>query len=141
MSSDDELGASLPPGPRMPRTLQTAIWFRRAQWLMAECARRFGDTFTLRILHEGAWVLVSHPDHVKHVFTGDPRVFHAGEPDELPPKSTDTRLVRPSPLEEAPEVSEPVRSTVALQLPHPDAPLDPTDLAVRPARARRHAVE
>jgi cytochrome P450 family 135 len=71
--------APLPPGPRMPSALQTAIWFRRAQWMQRQCAARFGDTFTLRILNEGTWVVLSHPDHVKQVFTGDPRVFHAGE--------------------------------------------------------------
>jgi cytochrome P450 len=63
----------------MPVALQTAIWFRRAQWMMAQCAARYGETFTLRIVNEGTWVMVSNPDHVKQVFTGDPRVFHAGE--------------------------------------------------------------
>ncbi len=70
---------SLPPGPRLPRPVQTAIWFRHAQWLLSQCAARFGETFTLRILHEGDWVMLSNPEHVKQVFTGDPRVFHAGE--------------------------------------------------------------
>ncbi len=70
---------ALPPGPRMPRALQTAIWFRRAQWMMAECRKRFGETFTLRIAHEGTWVMLSNPDDVKAVFTGDPRLLHAGE--------------------------------------------------------------
>jgi cytochrome P450 len=69
----------LPPGPRMPAALQTAIWFRSAQGMLDQCAARFGDTFTLRILNQGTWVVVSHPDHVKQVFTGDPGVFHAGE--------------------------------------------------------------
>src|SRR5438874_1550655 len=69
----------LPPGPRMPMPLQTAIWFRSAQWLLSQCAARFGETFSLRILNEGTWVVISNPDHVKQVFTGDPRVFHAGE--------------------------------------------------------------
>jgi cytochrome P450 len=63
----------------MPPALQTAIWFRQAQWLLSQCGSRFGDAFTLRILHEGAWVVLSNPDHVKQVFTGDPKVFHAGE--------------------------------------------------------------
>jgi len=63
----------------MPAGLQTAIWFRRAQWLMAQCAARYGETFTLRLLNEGPWVMISHPEHVRQVFTGDPRVFHAGE--------------------------------------------------------------
>lgn len=59
--------------------IQTAIWFRKAQWLMSQCAARYGETFTLRVLHEDPWVVLSNPAHVKEVFTGDPRVFHAGE--------------------------------------------------------------
>src|SRR5438067_577133 len=73
----------LPPGPRMPMPLQTAIWFRSAQWLLSQCAARFGETFSLRILNEGTWVVISNPDHVKQVFTGDPRVFHAGEGNQI----------------------------------------------------------
>ena len=73
------MNGSLPPGPRMPVAFQTAIWARHAQWLQRQCAARFGETFTLRIVHEGTWVMLSNPDHVKQVFTGDPRVFHAGE--------------------------------------------------------------
>src|SRR4051812_21297586 len=69
----------LPPGPRMPVALQTAIWFRRAQWLLSQCQARFGDTFSLRIVHEGTWVVLSNPEHVKQVFSGDPEVFLAGE--------------------------------------------------------------
>jgi len=49
----------LPPGPRMPRVLQTAIWFRRAQWMMGQCQRRYGDTFALKIAYEGTWVMVT----------------------------------------------------------------------------------
>jgi cytochrome P450 len=63
----------------MPVALQTAIWGRDAQWMLRQCAARFGETFTLRIVHEGTWVMLSNPEHVKQVFTGDPRVFHAGE--------------------------------------------------------------
>jgi cytochrome P450 family 135 len=73
----------LPPGPRMPRVLQTAIWFRRAQWMMAQCRRRYGDTFTLKIAYEGAWVMVSDPEDVKAVFTGDPDLLHAGEANRI----------------------------------------------------------
>ena len=46
---------------------------------MEDAARRYGDMFTLRITNEGTWVFVSHPDAVKQVFTGDPRLLHAGE--------------------------------------------------------------
>jgi cytochrome P450 family 135 len=73
----------LPPGPRMSRALQTAIWSRQAQWMLGQCRSRFGDMFTLRIANEGTWVMVSDPEAVKQVFTGDPRVFHAGEGNEI----------------------------------------------------------
>ena len=73
----------LPPGPPFPVALQTAIWFRRAQWLMAQCAARYGETFTLRILHEGTWVVLSNPEHVREVFTGPPQIFHAGEANRI----------------------------------------------------------
>jgi cytochrome P450 family 135 len=73
----------LPPGPRMPRALQTAIWSRQAQWMLEQSRARFGDMFTIRIAHEGDWVMVSDPGVVKQVFTGDPKVFHAGEGNQI----------------------------------------------------------
>jgi cytochrome P450 family 135 len=73
----------LPPGPRMSRAVQTAIWSRRAQWLLEQSRARFGDMFTLRIAYEGTWVMVSDPEAIKQVFTGDPRIFHAGEGNQL----------------------------------------------------------
>ncbi len=73
----------LPPGPRMPRALQTAIWSRQAQWMLEQSRARFGDMFTIRIAHEGTWVMVSDPAMVKQVFTGDPRIFHAGEGNQI----------------------------------------------------------
>ena len=47
--------------------------------MMGECARRYGDMFTLKIANEGTWVFVTDPDAVKQIFTGDPRLLHAGE--------------------------------------------------------------
>src|SRR5947209_15711687 len=70
---------ALAPGPRMPSPLLTVLWARHAQWVMSQCAARFGETFSLQLLHEDPWVMVSNPEHVKQVFTGDPDVFHAGE--------------------------------------------------------------
>jgi cytochrome P450 len=67
----------------MPRALQTAIWSRQAQWMLQQCRSRFGPMFTLEIANEGTWVMVTDPDVVKQVFTGDPRVFHAGEGNEI----------------------------------------------------------
>jgi cytochrome P450 len=47
--------------------------------MMSDCARRYGNMFTLRIANEGTWVFVTDPDAVKQIFTGDPRLLHAGE--------------------------------------------------------------
>jgi cytochrome P450 len=63
----------------MPRAAQTVMWFRRAQWMLETCQARFGDTFTLKIANEGTWVMTSNTDAIKQVFTGDPRLLHAGE--------------------------------------------------------------
>jgi cytochrome P450 len=73
----------LPPGPRMPRSIQTAIWTRQAQWFLTQGRRRFGPMFTLEIAYEGTWVIVSDPELIKQVFTGDPKVFHAGEGNDI----------------------------------------------------------
>jgi cytochrome P450 family 135 len=69
----------LPPGPTAHRVLQTARWIARPAAFMDDCARRYGDMFTLRITNEGTWVFITHPDAVRQVFTGDPRLLHAGE--------------------------------------------------------------
>jgi cytochrome P450 family 135 len=73
----------LPPGPRMPRALQTAIWSRQAQWFLEQSRARFGPMFSIKIAYEGDWVMVSDPELVKQVFTGDPKVFHAGEGNQI----------------------------------------------------------
>src|SRR6267143_2333783 len=73
----------LPAGPRLPTAVQSVIWFRRAQWLLDTCQARFGDMFTLKIANEGEWVVTSNPDVVKQVFTGDPRLLHAGEANRI----------------------------------------------------------
>jgi cytochrome P450 len=72
----------LPPGPPLPRIAQTAIWSRQARRLLYACQDRYGDVFTLKILGE-TWAVLADPEDVKQVFTGDPRVFHAGEGNEL----------------------------------------------------------
>ena len=51
--------------------------------MLTQSRRRLGPTFTLEIAYEGKWVIVSDPEMVKQVFTGDPKVFHAGEGNEI----------------------------------------------------------
>jgi cytochrome P450 len=58
----------------MPRSLQAIGWTQRPLPFLVRCQRRFGDTFTLRILHWGDWVILCDPDDVKRVFTAGPAV-------------------------------------------------------------------
>jgi cytochrome P450 len=67
----------------MPRAVQTAIWSRQAQWMLTQSRRRLGPMFTLEIAYEGKWVIVSDPELIKQVFTGDPKIFHAGEGNDI----------------------------------------------------------
>jgi cytochrome P450 len=68
------VSAKLPPGPRMPRSLQAIGWTQRPLPFLERCQRRFGDIFTLRILHWGDWVILADPSDVKKVFTAGPAV-------------------------------------------------------------------
>jgi cytochrome P450 len=69
----------LPPGPSLPVPLQTLGWVTRPLPFLERCRQRYGDTFTLRIRNEATWVVLSDPEDVKRVFTGDPNVLRAGE--------------------------------------------------------------
>jgi cytochrome P450 len=66
---------ALPPGPRAPSILQTLGWTFAPTWVMDQCARRFGETFTLTFGPSGRkLVVVSDPEAVKTVFTAPPEV-------------------------------------------------------------------
>jgi len=73
----------LPPSPPLPKAAQTAIWSRQARRLLYACQDRYGDMFTIRVAYEGTWVMLADPVAIKQVFTGDPRIFHAGEGNEI----------------------------------------------------------
>ena len=70
---------TLPPGPRGPHPRRPPAGSPAPAPTRAACASRYGDTFTLHVDRRAPWVVLSHPDDVKQVFTGDPNVLHAGE--------------------------------------------------------------
>lgn len=47
--------------------------------MLLECRQRYGPLFTLRLGEIGTVVLVSEPEHIRRIFTGDPDQMHAGE--------------------------------------------------------------
>ena len=59
------------------------IWSRQARRLLYACQDRYGDIFTIKVAYEGTWVMLADPEAIKQVFTGDPKVFHAGEGNQI----------------------------------------------------------
>src|SRR5436309_2009592 len=73
----------LPPGPRLPRALQTAgFLFGGARFLEA-CRRRYGEVVTFSTLFDSSFVMVFDPALIKQVFQGSGHQLHAGEANAL----------------------------------------------------------
>ena len=69
----------LPPGPRQPQYAQALQWLARPQEFMLRQRDRFGDVFTFDFITGFPLVVLADPEDVKTVFTGSPKVMHAGE--------------------------------------------------------------
>ena len=70
---------ALPIGPKSPAVFQLLQWIYRPIPFMEECARRYGDCFTIRFPLNPPLVLFRHTEAVKEIFTGDPDTLLAGE--------------------------------------------------------------
>src|ERR1700729_4281561 len=68
----------LPPGPKLPGTLQAVAWARRPLPFLERCQKHFGDIFTIQVKHAGTWVILADPEDVKKVFTADHAVLGVG---------------------------------------------------------------
>src|SRR5437763_16631087 len=69
----------MPPGPRMPRWLQTAGFMVGGVRFLEACRRRYGDAVTFGTVFDERFVMVFSPDLVKQVFKGSNDRLHAGE--------------------------------------------------------------
>ncbi len=75
--------AKLPPGPRLPRILQTAAFMLAGPRFLEACRRRYGGAVTLGTLFDDKFVILFDPDLVKEVFQGPADQLHAGEANAL----------------------------------------------------------
>jgi cytochrome P450 family 135 len=71
--------SALPPGPRLPKWIQTIVFMRYWPRFITACGRRYGKVFTIRAAMVPPMVYLADPAEIKKVFAGDPSVFHAGE--------------------------------------------------------------
>jgi cytochrome P450 len=90
MARSGPIRPQLPPGPRLPRAVQTLQWLVGSPGVMDRCRARYGDVFTLDLVprlvngpgatrHGGRWVFLAHSDFVRQVFSADPALVRAGE--------------------------------------------------------------
>jgi cytochrome P450 len=69
----------MPPGPALPRLLQTLGFIVIPARFIDACRRRYGDVVTFSSLFDACFVMVFEPELVKQVFRGSPDVLRAGE--------------------------------------------------------------
>ena len=65
----------MPPGPRLPRVLQTLGFLIAPPRFIEACHRRYGDAVTFSTLFDSRFVMVFEPDLVKQVFRAPPISF------------------------------------------------------------------
>ena len=65
------MDTSAVPGPRSPRLMQGFAYFRKPLALLDDCAKRFGNCFTLRVPTLPDMVYVSDPDVISEIFARD----------------------------------------------------------------------
>ncbi len=73
----------LPPGPRLPRFLQTAAFIFGGPRFLEACRRRYGGAVTLGTLFDEKFVMLFDPALVKELFQGPHHQLHAGEANAL----------------------------------------------------------
>src|SRR3954468_24487580 len=71
--------SQLPPGPRLPRVVQTVGWWSRQVPFAERCRDRYGKRFPIRLLQTTPLVMISEPSEIKEIFTAPPEVLHPGE--------------------------------------------------------------
>jgi cytochrome P450 len=76
---DRAAGIGLPPGPRLPVAIQTALFMTARTWIAPRWRRRYGDVFSVHLAPDGRGVVLAKPEHIREVFAGPPSTFHAGE--------------------------------------------------------------
>jgi cytochrome P450 len=72
-------GLTLPPGPRLPASVQTLGFILSPSRFMNACRRRYGDVVWLRTAFDQGFVMVFDPDAVRQVFQAPPEQLRAGE--------------------------------------------------------------
>ncbi|MGH2912099.1 MAG: cytochrome P450, partial [Solirubrobacteraceae bacterium] len=79
MLSTRRIKRELPPGPKVPAALQTVATWTRPTSGMLRARERYGKRFTVQVLGQAPFVILSDPQDIKEVFQAPPDVLHPGE--------------------------------------------------------------
>jgi cytochrome P450 len=74
---------ALPPGPWTPGSLSLLMWMLHPVETFEADFKEYGDLYTIKNPFFGKEVVVSHPELIKQIFTGDPSVYLGGEANKM----------------------------------------------------------
>src|SRR4051812_48523833 len=74
---------TLPPGPKLPKLVQTAAFMFAGRRFLDATRKRYGDVVTMSTAFDSKFVMVFDPDLLKKVFQAPPDRLRAGEANAL----------------------------------------------------------
>ncbi|EDX84680.1 Cytochrome P450 superfamily [Synechococcus sp. PCC 7335] len=74
---------TLPRPVALPKLKQLTNWIARPYDYLDECAKTYGDTFTMHLFGFEPLVFLSDPQAIKEIFAADAKCFEAGRSQEL----------------------------------------------------------
>jgi cytochrome P450 family 135 len=78
MSGKRRARSSLPPGPRLPKLVQGALFWRRVIWFFDRCRDRYGELFTIWAPPWGTVVVIADPAEIRRMWAADATVGDGG---------------------------------------------------------------
>ena len=79
MLATRRLMRQLPPGPKLPVAVQTLATWTRPTAALLRARGIYGKRFSVRLLGQRPFVILSDPEEIKQVFQAPPDVLHPGE--------------------------------------------------------------
>jgi cytochrome P450 len=69
----------LPPGPKVPSTFQMMASWSRPTASLERARARYGKRFSIQLIGQPPFVILSDPQDIKELFQAPPEVLHPGE--------------------------------------------------------------
>jgi cytochrome P450 family 135 len=79
MSANTVTRRASPPAPRIPPSIQTALFLKRPFPFVDHCRRRYGDIYRLRLRGFGEIVYIADIEAIGELFAADGSAAHAGQ--------------------------------------------------------------